>query len=170
VRANGLGEVLGVDTGKQGRIVVDEQLRIPGQRDVFAAGDAAAVSAGPGASPLPMLAPVAIQSGRHAGIQVARLVDGQPLQPFHFRDKGVMAVLGRGDAVAELPLLPGRRGSRALKLRFGGRFAWLLWLGVHIVYLIGFRNRLQVLVDWGWNYFTSRGTGAIMISDADASR
>ena len=75
-----------------------------------------------------------------------------------------MAVLGRGDAVAELPLVPGAPGR--YQLRVGGRLAWLLWLGVHIVYLIGFRNRLQVLIDWAWNYFTSRGVGAILLEQA----
>ena len=70
-------------------------------------------------------------------------------------------MLGRGDAVAELPLIPGAPGRYQLRIR--GRLAWLLWLGIHIVYLIGFRNRLQVLIDWGWNYFTSRGAVAILL-------
>ena len=112
-----------------------------------------------------MLAPVAIQTGRHAGKQVARLIKGQPLRPFRYRDKGVMAVLGRGDAVAELPLLSDSSGR--YRLQFGGLTAWLLWLGVHIVYLISFRNRLQVLIDWAWNYFTSRGVGAILVDPPD---
>ena len=76
-----------------------------------------------------------------------------------------MAVLGRGDAVAELPLIPG--AASRYRLRFGGLVAWLLWLGVHIIYLISFRNRLQVLIDWAWNYFTSRGAGAILIEPPD---
>jgi hypothetical protein len=108
-----------------------------------------------------MLAPVAIQTGRHVGQQVTRLISGKSLTDFRYRDKGVVAVLGRGDAVTELPLIPGPPGR--YQLRIGGRLAWLLWLGVHIVYLIGFRNRLQVLIDWGWNYFTSRGAGAILL-------
>ena len=111
-----------------------------------------------------MLAPVAIQTGRHAGKQVTRLIKGQPLRTFGYRDKGVMAVLGRGDAVAELPVLSDSSGR--YRLQFGGLAAWLLWLGVHIVYLISFRNRLQVLIDWAWNYFTSRGVGAILLDPA----
>lgn len=94
-------------------------------------------------------APVAIQAGRHAGEQVARRIEGQPLTPFRYRDKGMMAVLGRGDAVAELSLQPGAGAGSRRPLRFGGLPAWVLWLGVHIVYLVGFRNRLKVLVDWG---------------------
>jgi NADH:ubiquinone reductase (H+-translocating) len=105
--------------------------------------------------------PVAIQTGHHAGQQVARLIVGTPLTAFRYRDKGLMAVLGRGDAVAELPLFPGAPGR--CRLGFGGRVAWLLWLGVRITYLISFRNRLQVLIDWAWNYFTSRGAGAVLL-------
>jgi NADH dehydrogenase len=107
---------------------------------------------------------VAIQTGRHADQQVARLISGKSLTDFRYRDKGVVAVLGRGDAVTELPLIPGPPGR--YQLRIGGRLAWLLWLGVHIVYLIGFRNRLEVLIDWAWKYFTSRGAGAILVEQA----
>src|SRR5579872_7319456 len=75
----------------------------------------------------------------------------------------MMAVLGRGDAVAELPLLLGAGTTNRYRLRFGGLPAWLLWVGVHIAYLICFSNRVKVLVDWAWNYFTSRGAGAILV-------
>lgn len=165
VQANSLGRRLDVTTARQGRVVVDERLCVPGQEGVFAAGDVAAVPAGPDGSVLPMLAPAAIQTGRHAGEQVARLVAGQPLVPFRYRDKGMVAVLGRGDAVAEIPVALRKGAGSSPTLRFGGRLAWLLWLGVHIVYLIGFRNRLKVLVDWGWTYLTSRGGGAILVAD-----
>lgn len=161
VQANRLARPLGLEVSLQGRIVVDPHLQVPGHPNMFAAGDLAAVTGPRGNRALPMMAPAAIQTGRHAGAQVARLIEGRPLTPFCYRDKGMMAVLGRGDAVAELPLLPGARGRRVL--RFGGLPAWLLWLGVHIVYLIGFRNRIKVLVDWGWSYFTSRGAGAILV-------
>lgn len=161
VQASGLGPALDLEVSHHGRIAVDPQLRVPGHPNVFTAGDLAAVTAPRYPGPLPMLAPAAIQAGRHAGEQVARLIEGRPLAPFQYRDKGMMAVLGRGDAVAELPLLPAAHRRRVL--RFGGLPAWLLWLGVHIVYLIGFRNRLKVLVDWGWSYFTSRGAGAILV-------
>jgi NADH dehydrogenase len=122
------------------------------------------VTAPKSSAALPMLAPVAIQAGRHAGEQVARLIAGEPLARFRYHDKGMMAVLGRGDAVAELPLLLGAGTSSRYRLRFGGLPAWLLWVGVHIAYLICFSNRIKVLVDWGWSYFTSRGAGAILVA------
>lgn len=170
VQANGLGRRLDVTTVRHGRIAVDERLCVPGQEGIFAAGDVAAVPTGADGSALPMLAPAAIQTGRHAGEQVARLVAGKALTPFRYRDKGMVAVLGRGDAVAEIPLSLRKGAGRSPTLRFGGRLAWLLWLGVHIVYLIGFRNRLKVLVDWGWTYLTSRGGGAILVADIVSPR
>lgn len=166
VQANPLGAALGLDVDRHGRIPVDPQLQIPGHPNVFAAGDLAVTTPAHGAAP-PMLASAAIQTGRHAGEQVARLIAGQPLTPFRYHDKGIMAVLGRGDAVAELPLRPPAGGTSRYPLRFGGLPAWLLWLGVHIVYLIGFRNRVKVLLDWGWSYFTSRGAGAILVHPPD---
>ncbi|MGA8729834.1 MAG: NAD(P)/FAD-dependent oxidoreductase [Terracidiphilus sp.] len=167
VRANGLGRRLGLEVGDHGRIVVNSRLQAGDHPDVFAAGDVAAVTRPASGQTLPMLAPAAIQSGRHAGEQVARLISGQSLTDFGYRDKGVMAVLGRGDAVAELPVILGAPGR--YQLRIGGRLAWLLWLGVHIVYLIGFRNRLQVLIDWAWNCFTSRGAGAILLEQPESA-
>ncbi|MBA2472160.1 MAG: NAD(P)/FAD-dependent oxidoreductase [Pseudonocardiales bacterium] len=166
VQANPLGGAFGLELAKHGRILVDPQLRVPGHPNVFAAGDIAVTTPAHGAPP-PMLASAAIQTGRHAGEQVARLLAGKPLIPFRYRDKGIMAVLGRGDAVAELPLRSSGGRTSRYPLRFGGLPAWLLWLGVHIVYLIGFRNRLKVLLDWGWSYFTSRGAGAILVHPPD---
>ena len=139
----------------------DPHLQVAGYPNVFVAGDLAAVAAPQPGALLPMLAPVAIQAGRHAGQQVARLIARKPLARFRYHDKGMMAVLGRGDAVAELPLLPGPSGR--YRLRFAGLPAWLLWGGVHIAYLICFSNRIKVLVDWGWSYRTSRGAGAILV-------
>jgi NADH dehydrogenase len=165
VQASGLSRALGLELNQRGQILVDPQLRVHNHPNVFAAGDLAAITPAPHGRPLPMLAPVAIQTGRHAGDQVARLIEGQPLTAFHYRDKGLMAVLGRGDAVAELPLFPGAAGR--YRLRFGGVVAWLLWLGVHIIYLISIRNRLQVLIDWAWSYCTSRGAGAILLEPPD---
>ncbi|MGI8491898.1 MAG: NAD(P)/FAD-dependent oxidoreductase [Acidimicrobiales bacterium] len=165
VQANTLAQLLGLEVSQQGRIVVDPQLQVPGHPNVFAAGDMAAATVPFDSRAVPMMAPTAIQTGRHAGEQVTRLIQGRPLRPFRYRDKGMMAVLGRGDAVAELPLPPGIAGRGVL--RFGGLPAWLLWLVVHIVYLIGFRNRIKVLVDWGWSYFTSRGAAVILIGIPD---
>ncbi|HXT45827.1 MAG TPA: NAD(P)/FAD-dependent oxidoreductase [Pseudonocardiaceae bacterium] len=166
VAANPLGAAFGLEVDRHGRILVDPQLQVPGHSNVFAAGDLAVTTPAHGAAP-PMLASAAIQTGRHAGEQVAQLIAGGPVSPFRYHDKGIMAVLGRGDAVAELPLRPAAGGASRYPLRFGGLPAWLLWLGVHIVYLIGFRNRLKILCDWGWSYFTSRGAGAILIHPPD---
>jgi NADH dehydrogenase len=162
VQANGLAHTLGLPLRK-GRVVVDLYQQVSGAPNVFVAGDLAAVSAPTPAALLPMLAPIAIQAGRHAGEQVARLIAGEPLARFRYHDKGMMTVLGRGDAVAELPLLLGVGTSNRYRLRLVGLPAWLLWVGVHITYLICFSNRIKVLVDWGWNYFTSRGAGAILV-------
>jgi len=162
VQANGLGRTLDLGLSR-GRAAVDPHLQVPGHPNVFAVGDLAAVAAPQQSVLLPMLAPVAIQAGRHAGEQVARLIVGEPAARFRYHDKGMMAVLGRGDAVAELPLLLGAGTSGRYRLRFGELPAWLLWVGVHIAYLICFSNRIKVLVDWGWSYFTSRGAGAILV-------
>jgi len=148
-------------------VAVDPHLQVAGYPNVFVAGDLAAVAAAQPGALLPMLAPVAIQAGRHAGEQVARLIARKPLARFRYHDKGMMAVLGRGDAVAELPLPPGAGHSSRYRLRFSGLPAWLLWAGVHIAYLICFSNRIKVLVDWGWNYCTSRGAGAILVRRPD---
>ena len=159
VQANRLAQTLGLALTR-GRVVVDTHLRVADHPNVFVAGDLAAIDAAQAGGLLPMLAPVAIQAGRHAGRQVARLIAGEPLVGFRYHDKGIMAVLGRGDAVAELPLLG---AANRYRLRFGGRPAWLLWVGVHIAYLICFSNRIKVLLDWGWNYVTSHGAGAILV-------
>jgi NADH dehydrogenase len=167
VKANGLGAALGLPLTRHGRVVVDAHLQVPDHPNVFIVGDLAAAATPQPGAPLPMLAPVAIQSGRYAGEQVARAITGEPLEPFRYRDKGMLAVLGRGNAVAELPLPHVARTGSRYPLRFAGFPAWLLWAGVHIVYLIGFRNRSKVLIDWGWSYVTSRGAGAILVDTTE---
>ena len=142
VRANPLATTLGLQIGRGGRIVVDEHLRVPGRRGVYAIGDIAAVP-GPGGSPLPQLAPVAIQAGHHAAAEIRAQVAGSRVcEPFRYRDKGTMATIGRRSAVAEIP--PG--------IVLSGTLAWLSWLFLHLVWLIGFRNRLSVLLNWAWSY------------------
>ncbi|HEX4818780.1 MAG TPA: NAD(P)/FAD-dependent oxidoreductase [Acidimicrobiales bacterium] len=139
VRANPLADALGVPTGRSGRIVVGPDLRIDGHPNAYAVGDVAA-SLGPDGAVLPMLAPVAMQGGRH----VARQIRSGRHKPFRYRDKGTMATIGRRAAVAELPL----------HVRLSGTPAWLAWLGLHLVTLVGFRNRLSVFLNWAWNYVT----------------
>jgi NADH dehydrogenase len=162
VRANPLAEVLGVETGKAGRITVGPDLRLPGHPEAFAIGDiAAAPGKGQGDGPLPQLAPVAMQSGRHAARQIIRLLNGQPTRPFHYVDKGTMATIGRRAAVAELPL----------RIRLQGTPAWVAWLVLHLITLMGARNRVSVFLNWAWNYFTwDRGPRLILDPHEDEER
>jgi len=153
VKANALGEVLGLELGPGGRIVVDPDLTVPGHPNVYAIGDVALIP-GEDGRPLPGVAQVAIQSGRHAARQLKRTHGraGRP-EPFHYKDKGIMATIGRRAAVAQFP------NGFAL----WGTLGWWSWLGLHLVYLIGFRNRLSVLVNWTWNYLTwDRGPRLIL--------
>jgi NADH dehydrogenase len=141
VRAHPLVAALGLPVDGTGRALVGHDLRVEGHRDVFVVGDAAGARDRHG-NLYPQQAPVAMQQGRH----VARVITGRWFRPRRFRyfDKGQMATIGRNRAVAELPL----------GLRFRGFAAWLLWLGLHLAYLIGFRNRISVLLNWAWNYVT----------------
>lgn len=143
VRANPLADVLGLEQAAGGRIVVGPDLRVPERPAVFVVGDMAAVK-GTDGKLLPQLAPVAKQSGRHAGEVIARSVRGRRSTPFRYRDRGTMATIGRGAAVADLPL----------RISLTGAPAWLVWLFLHLLLLAGFRNRLSVFVSWAWNYVT----------------
>jgi NADH:ubiquinone reductase (H+-translocating) len=127
-------------------------LTLPGHPEVAVVGDLAAIRA-PGGGLVPGVAPAAIQAGRHAALDVRRALAGLPPLPFRYRDKGMLATIGRAAGVADL------RG-----LRFSGLVAWLLWLLVHVFFLIGFRNRVAVLLQWAWSYVTFR-RGARLITD-----
>lgn len=152
VQANPLAAALGVPQDRGGRVVVGADLAIPGHPGGWAIGDVAAARDRRGEL-LPQLAPVAMQSGRHVARQIARLLDGRTTDPFRYVDKGTMATIGRRAAVAELP---GR-------IRLSGAPAWLAWLGLHIVLLVGKRNRASVLLNWAWNYLTwDRGPRLIL--------
>ncbi|HEX2577471.1 MAG TPA: NAD(P)/FAD-dependent oxidoreductase [Aquihabitans sp.] len=146
VRANPVAEALGLPVGRGGRIPVGADLAVPGHPGVWAIGDVAAIADARSVDgrPLPQLAPVAMQSGRHVAHQIAAVVAGDVTKPFRYRDKGTMATIGRSRAVAELPL----------GIRLRGVAAWLSWLGLHLVFLAGFRNRISVFVNWAWNYLT----------------
>ncbi len=130
----------------RGRVEVGDDLRVKGFADVFAIGDMAAARSGGGEGALPQLAQPAIQEGRLAGEQIRRLLDGQETVPFRYHDKGIMATIGRRAAVAQLP--------SGIRLR--GTPAWFAWLGLHIVFLIGVRNRTSVLLNWAWRYVSWR--------------
>jgi NADH dehydrogenase len=143
VEASPLARSLGVSVGRGGRLVVNPDLSLPEHPEVFAVGDIATVGT-PADGGLPGVAQVAIQGGRHAGRMIRARLDGEPTTPFRYFDKGSMATIGRHDAVAELP------GG----IRLTGILGWWAWLGLHLLYLIGFRNRANVLVNWTWNYLT----------------
>ena len=140
----------GLPTGRGGRVEVDADLRVVGHPDIFAAGDVSVAG-----SSLPQLAQPAIQGGKHAGIQIRRLISGAPTEPFRYHDKGIMATIGFTDAVAELP-----RG-----IRFKGLFAWLAWIGLHVVTLIGNRNRFATMVNLSVRYFTWPRSLNIVVGD-----
>lgn len=147
---------LATPTGANGRLVVSDDLSLEGRDGAYGVGDAAAVPWGPGSDhpgqTCPQLAQVAIQSGRHAATQILRRIDGRPTVPFRYRDKGIMATIGRRAAITELPRGPAIQGT----------LGWLTWLALHLVYLIGFRNKIVVLINWSWRYL-SWGSGPRLI-------
>lgn len=152
VRANPLADTLGVEQSRNGTVVVNADLSLPGHPEVFVIGDMAA-SRDAKDKIHPMVAPVAQQGARHAVSCIARRLAGRPTKAFHYFDKGKMATIGRRSAVAELPL----------GIRLDGTPGWLSWLGLHLVLLVGARNRATVLLDWAWNYLTwDRGNRIIL--------
>ncbi len=145
VKASPLGELLHRRTGasidRGGRVHVTADLSAPGYPNLYVIGDMAHVEQD--GNPLPGLAPVAMQEGKHAAAQILRRINGEETQAFRYVDRGVMATIGRAAAVADI------RG-----LRLSGFPAWLLWLFVHLMYLVGFRSRLFVFLQWAWSYAT----------------
>ncbi len=140
VRGPAVAANLGLDTGPGGRIFVGETLQSRSDPSIFVIGDMAHFE-GPGGA-LPMLAPVAMQQGKLAAVNAKRLLAGKKLKAFRYFDKGVMATIGRAAAVTTFG-----------KVSFTGYTAWAAWLFVHLLMLIGFRNRLAVLINWAWDYF-----------------
>lgn len=149
-RASPLLQSLGAPLDQVGRAVVGPDCALPGHPELFVLGDAAAFRQSAGAL-LPGLCPVAIQQGRYAAATIRNDLLGRPRAPFRYRDRGQLAVIGRGRGVADLG-----------RLRFGGFIAWLAWIFVHIFFLIGFRNRVIVLIEWAISYATyARGARII---------
>jgi NADH dehydrogenase len=142
VAASPLGATLGVPMDRAGRVLVNADLTIPGHANVFVIGDLANL-AGEDGKPLPGVAQVAIQMGRHAAANIIGAIDGKPLRAFRYRNLGNMATIGRASAIADLPMM-----------QLKGLIGWLAWLFVHILKLIGFRNRLLVMVQWAWAYMS----------------
>jgi NADH:ubiquinone reductase (H+-translocating) len=142
VAASPLGATLGVPLDRAGRVLIEPELTVPGSRNIFVIGDLASL-AGDDGKPLPGVAQVAIQMGKHAARNVLRGIEQQPYRAFVYNDLGNMATIGRASAVADFGWL-----------RLDGYLGWLAWLFVHILNLIGFRNRLVVMVQWAWSYFS----------------
>jgi NADH dehydrogenase len=147
---------LAATPGAAGRAQVAPDLRLVGSDNVWAVGDAAAIPQSDG-STAPMLAPVAIQSGHHCAQQILHVVHGEGTTPFRYHNKGIMATIGRNAAVAKLPF------GRVIT----GRLGWLAWLGLHLWYLIGFRNKLRVLINWTWRYFDWKSGPRLIVADAE---
>jgi NADH:quinone reductase (non-electrogenic) len=150
VQASSLTGSLGVPIDRSGRIHVAPDLSLPGNPEAFAIGDLCATTAD--GKPVPGVAPAATQEGRCAAANVRRLIDGRPTEPFRYVDKGSLATIGRRAAVAEM-----------LGLHLSGFVAWLAWLGIHVLFLIGFRNRILVMFEWAWAYLTYQRAGRIIL-------
>ena len=159
IAASPLARELGAPLDRAGRVLVAPDLSVPGHPEVFIAGDLAAFTHQPGADgkPLPGVAQVAIQQGKAAAENVWRRIQGTPTEPFRYRDPGNMATIGRAAAVADLT---------PLRLQLTGWLAWLAWLVVHIAWLIGFQNRLVVLLRWAWAYVTFRRAARLITGPA----
>ena len=153
VAASSLGKKLGAPVDRAGRVLVERDLTIPLHPEVFVIGDLATAKDENG-RPLPGVAPAAMQEGRYVAKALGRELRGEPRPNFHYFDKGNLATIGRAAAVAEIR-----------KLHISGYFAWLAWLFVHIFFLIGFRNRLIVLVQWAWSYLTYERGARLITGD-----
>ena len=154
-----VADEIGAPTGANGRLVVDHELCVVGHDGVYGVGDAAAVlwgGTGPEAETVcPQVAQVAIQSGGHAARQILAAVAGRPATPFAYRDKGIMATIGRRAAVTQF------RSGRVIR----GTLGWLAWLGLHLVYLVGFRNKIVVFINWTWRYLSWGSGPRIIVSE-----
>ena len=158
VAASSLGKALGaareVKLDRAGRVIVNQDLSVPGADDVFVIGDLASISSG--GKPVPGLSPAAMQEGRHAAKNVVHLIRGEPTIPFRYRDKGTLATIGKAAAVADIA-----------GLHLSGLVAWLMWLFVHIFFLIGFRSRFIVIVEWAWMYLRNDRGARLITGDVE---
>ncbi|MBX7184678.1 MAG: NAD(P)/FAD-dependent oxidoreductase [Vicinamibacteria bacterium] len=152
VQGSSLAASLGVKLDRAGRVPVNPDLSVPGAPHVFVAGDLASVQQD--GAQVPGVCPAAMQAGRHAARNVAALIERRTTTPFRYVDKGTFAVIGRGAAVGDL-----------FGWKMSGRLAWLAWLGIHIAFLIGFRNRIIVLIGWAYSYITHRRGARLITGD-----
>ncbi len=151
VKASPLTKDLGAALDRSGRVLVEADLTVPGHPEIRALGDL--VCRDQDGLPLPGVCQMGIQSGRYAGEEIARGLRGLPARKYRYDDKGSMATIGRARAIAEIG-----------KLRFSGFFAWLLWLFVHVLFLVDFRNRLIVLFEWAWAYLTWERSSRVILT------
>jgi NADH dehydrogenase len=156
VAASPLGKTLGADVklDRAGRVIVNQDLSVPDADGVFVIGDLASIASD--GKLVPGLSPAAMQEGRHAAKNILRLIRGQPTLPFHYRDKGTLATIGKAAAVADIA-----------GLHLSGLVAWLMWLFVHILFLIGFRNRFIVIVEWAWTYVRNDRGARLITGDVE---
>ena len=159
LQANPIVNALGIELVHGSRIPVGADLQVQGHPGVFAIGDIAAMLDGKTGHVLPGLGATALQAGRHVGTTIQRLVDGEQPEPFEFFNKGIMAQVGRGAAVVQLPT----GGTMT------GHLAWLAWLGVHLSLLNGAEEKLSTFVDWGWSLLTHKRGKRIILSDEDVA-
>jgi len=157
VRASPAANWLRTECDRAGRVIVDNDLRVPGMDRVFAIGDTASCPGADG-KPLPGVAPVAKQQGRHAALTIMRFLHGQAPAPFRYRDYGNLATIGRHRAVIDFG-----------RLKLSGITAWLLWCMAHIFFLVGFRNRFAVGASWLWNYLTFERGARLITGDATST-
>nr|WP_240907012.1 NAD(P)/FAD-dependent oxidoreductase [Paludisphaera rhizosphaerae] len=154
VAASPLGKTLGVAVDRAGRVPIQPDLTIPGRPEVYVIGDLAHLEQD--GKPVPGVAPAAAQMGSHAAQNILRAMAGKPLLPFHYKDKGSMATIGRGAAVAQVG-----------RFKVSGFIAWMMWMFVHVFFLVGFRNRLLVVLQWAWSYVTYDRGARLITGRAD---
>lgn len=155
VAASPLGKALGLETDKAGRVFVQNDLSVPGFKNIFVIGDMASLKQENG-EPVPGLSPAAMQMGATTAKNILRDIKGESRKDFHYVDKGTMATIGRSKAIADV------KG-----LHFTGFIAWLMWLFLHVFFLIGFRNRIYVMMEWFWAYLSRERSARLITGDAD---
>jgi NADH dehydrogenase len=158
VAASPIGKQLGVETDKAGRVFVQPDLTIPGSKNVFVIGDMASIKQDSG-EPVPGVSPAAMQMGATTAKNILNDVMGRERKVFKYVDKGTMATIGRSKAIAQLA-----------GFKFKGLIAWMMWLGLHVFFLIGFRNRIVVMLEWFWAYLTRERSARLITGDADDLR
>jgi NADH dehydrogenase len=154
VAASSLGKALGAETDRAGRVMVNQDLSVAGADGVFVIGDLASIKSD--GKPVPGLSPAAMQEGRHAAKNILHLIRGESTKPFRYLDKGTLATIGRAAAVGDIG-----------QLHVSGLIAWLMWLFVHIFFLIGFRNRFFVISEWAWVYLRNDRGARLITGDVE---